>query len=109
MLLNIRIKTFKVYFRWCFYCPSDLILDQGGGVYGVDLIIALGDAQRADTYEGRNRMRISKYVQSDLGSILKNYTRTWKMEERFCLLELLVKLLGLGLFGWFTYIKNLYM
>ncbi len=52
-----------------FTAISDAILRQGGVIYGADFDENLYVLhQRAETPEQRDRMRISKYVQSDMGS-----------------------------------------
>jgi len=51
-----------------FTAISDAILRQGGVIYGVDYDREFHVLhQRAETTEQRDRMRISKYVQSDMG------------------------------------------
>lgn len=55
-----------------FTALSDAILKEGGVVYGVDYDDEFRVLhKRAETFEGRNRMRISKYVQSNLGDIFQ--------------------------------------
>lgn len=52
-----------------FTAISDVILGQNGVIYGVDYDEDFRILhQRADTSEQRDRMRISKYVQSDMGN-----------------------------------------
>ena len=52
-----------------FTAISDAILRQGGVIYGVDYDKDFHVLhQRAETAEQRDRMRISKYVQSDMGN-----------------------------------------
>lgn len=55
-----------------FTALSDAILREGGVVYGVDYDDEFHVLhKRAETFEDRNRMRISKYVQSNIGNIFK--------------------------------------
>lgn len=94
-----------------FTALSDLILDQGGGVYGVDFDNNFKVMhKRADTYEGRNRMRISKYVQSDLGSIFKELYKDLEDGRKVLFTGTPCQTAGLrGYLGGSPYIKNLYI
>lgn len=56
-----------------FTAISDIILSQGGIIYGVDFDDEFKVLhKRTETYKGRDRMRISKYVQSNLGIIFQD-------------------------------------
>lgn len=55
-----------------FTAISDAILREGGVVYGADYDDEFHVLhKRAENYDQRNRMRISKYVQSNMGDIFK--------------------------------------
>ena len=55
-----------------FTAISDVILARGGAVCGVDFDEKLRAVHRvSDTAEGRDRMRVSKYVQSDMRGIFR--------------------------------------
>ena len=55
-----------------FTAISDVILARGGAVCGVDFDEKLRAIHRvSDTAEGRDRMRVSKYVQSDMRGIFR--------------------------------------
>ncbi|WP_241428046.1 Coenzyme F420 hydrogenase/dehydrogenase, beta subunit C-terminal domain [Clostridium tetanomorphum] len=55
-----------------FTALSDAILREGGVVYGVDYDDEFHVLhKRAETFEDRNRMRISKYVQSNISNIFQ--------------------------------------
>ena len=56
-----------------FSALSDVVLAQGGAIYGADFDENFRVVHtRADTPEARNRQRISKYVQSDMGSTFRS-------------------------------------
>lgn len=55
-----------------FTALSDVILREGGVIYGVDYDDEFRVLhRRTETIEGRNRMRVSKYVQSNMGNIFE--------------------------------------
>ncbi|KGK86737.1 Coenzyme F420 hydrogenase/dehydrogenase, beta subunit C-terminal domain [Clostridium sp. HMP27] len=55
-----------------FTALSDAVLKEGGIIYGVDYDDEFRVLhKRTETIEGRNRMRVSKYVQSNMGNIFQ--------------------------------------
>lgn len=90
---------------------SDIILSQGGVVYGVDFDDDFKVLhKRTESIEGRNRMRISKYVQSDLGTIFQEIKRDIENEKNVLFTGTPCQNAGLrGYMGGSTYSENLYL
>lgn len=94
-----------------FTAISDVILHQGGVIYGADYdenfcVIH----KRAENEEQRNRMRISKYVQSNLANIFHQVETDLKNQRKVLFTGTPCQVAGLqGYMGKSLLVKNLYL
>lgn len=94
-----------------FTAISDAILRQGGVIYGADYDHEFRVVhKRAENEEQRNRMRISKYVQSDIGNIFQQVKADLANQKMVLFTGTPCQIAGLsGFMGDSPLIKNLYL
>jgi coenzyme F420-reducing hydrogenase beta subunit len=94
-----------------FTAISDVILHQGGVIYGADYDQEFRVVHKqAKNEEQRNRMRISKYVQSDLGKVFQMVESDLKNQKVVLFTGTPCQIAGLrGYLGKSPLIKNLYL
>ena len=94
-----------------FTAISDVILHQGGDIYGADYDQEFRVVHKqAENEEQRNRMRISKYVQSDLGKVFQMVESDLKNHKVVLFTGTPCQIAGLrGYLGKSPLIKNLYL
>ncbi|NEU06595.1 Coenzyme F420 hydrogenase/dehydrogenase, beta subunit C-terminal domain [Clostridium senegalense] len=94
-----------------FTAISDVILKEGGVVYGADFDDEFHVLhKRAENYEQRNRMRISKYVQSNMGNTFEQVKKDLMNKRKVLFTGTPCQNAGLrGYMGDSSLVENLYL